>query len=279
MPAPGIAVFGLVAVGLLYALDRRKKAKEEAAREQQEQGLAPATEPSLPYHAPPPSYQPSTYQPAPIYQQPTYGYPPPQAEPAGVVDNWTRATQSDFNRDSMLPRYTGLMYSDKPVGSEVLVQQNGRWWRLKIISRMTDPSTTKDRDVRGWILPAGVVPAAAQRPRGVHRPPYPPHVAPPVHYPPHRPAPPPPHVAPYPAYPPQAEHVPYPPHMAPSHFAYPPAPHAAPAYPPVHHEAAYPSAAPHAVPGYPPAPPHAAPAYPPSSMPFGEPHAVAESQH
>lgn len=302
---PGIPIFILIAGGLLYALNQKKKAAEEATRAPEEgappppvqaeegvppppgdQGIPPL-EPSPPVHPP--------YQPRPVYGAP----PPGQQLPPGVVENWSRATQSDVNRDGMLARFKELLYSDKPVGSEVRIYQNGRWWKLKIVSRQTDPTTTQDRDVRGWLLPAGTPPPSAQPPGRGRPAPGRPRPAPPGRAPgppgapyparppyagpiPHRPAPPPPHVAPYPGagypapgaphgYPPPPAHAAYPPHVAPAYPSpgYPP--HGAPGYPqplhPPHPGLAFagPSPAPygappHAAPPHGAPPPHAAPA-------------------
>lgn len=276
---PGIPIFIVIAGGLLYALSQKKKAADEMAK-QREQGASPETtvQPEAPpsAEAPPsdqgiPPFEPSpparpTYQPPP----PSYGAPPPtQQLPPGVPENWARATQVDVNRDGMLARFKEFLYSDKPVGAEIRIYQNGRWWKLQIVSRQTNPTTTMDRDVRAWLLPPGTPPPAAQppsrragrpapptgRPAPGRAPAYP--ARPPYTGPiPHRPAPPPPRAAQYPG-------------------AYPP-PHAAPGYPPQH--AAYP---PHAYPppGY---PSHAAPGYPQPIYPaqhappmaFGAPHAA-----
>ena len=284
---PGIPIFMLVAGGLLYALSQKKKAADEAAK-QREQGGPPPPEVHAEEGAPPPGDQgipplePSPpvrppYQPPPVYAAP----PPTQYLPPGVVESWARATQSDVNRDGMLARFKELLYSDKPVGSEVRIYQNGRWWKLKIVSRQTDPTTTQDRDVRAWLLPPGTPSPAPQPPgRGPGRPgpgrsrpapptgrapgsPGPSGPAYPAHPPyagpiPHRPAPPPPRVAPYPraGYPPPA-HAAYPSPHAP---AYPPPgypPHGAPGYPQPHPGLAF--AGPAVPPSYGP-PPHAAPA-------------------
>jgi len=219
----------------------------------------PYQAPTPPFHAPPSGRRPPAagYPQAPPGHRPPSGFVPfPQPGPAPApyptttaphpgLESWRRATQDDVNRDGMLARYLDLMHSDRPIGSEVRVSQNGRLWKLVVVSHGTDPTTSKPRDVRGFILMGA--PAAVPSP-------HPPHGYP-------RPAPPSPRPAPPQVQPPSAFHPSYPP-------TYPPSPHATmPAFP--QHPGTYPPPHGYAAP-YPPQPVAHAPA-PPGPLPSGLP--------
>lgn len=115
--------------------------------------------------------------PAPAPATPAAPPAPPQL-PAGVhgidVDdlgagpggegNWTPATNEDVKRDNVVAAYKALL--TRPVGTPSIRVYNGRVWRLKVVSKTTDPDFTKhEKDVRGWVwtCPAPA-PAAEEHP-------------------------------------------------------------------------------------------------------------------
>jgi hypothetical protein len=68
---------------------------------------------------------------------------------------WVAATDADVARDGMAPRYRALL-GQRP-GFEVIETRNGRLWKLRVISRATDPGLTRfDKDVKGWLCPSGL---------------------------------------------------------------------------------------------------------------------------
>ena len=88
---------------------------------------------------------------------------PPLALPAGNAKGlegfdggdlgdgtWTPATDADVKSDSMVAAYAAQL--KRPVGKQAYSEHNGRIWRLKVVSKDTDPDFTKHaKDVRGWI--------------------------------------------------------------------------------------------------------------------------------
>lgn len=73
-----------------------------------------------------------------------------EAEVCRPACTWIAATNADVARDRTVARYRSLLA--RPVGTEVLEMFNGRLWKLRVVSRTTDPGlTTFAKDVRGWI--------------------------------------------------------------------------------------------------------------------------------
>jgi hypothetical protein len=64
--------------------------------------------------------------------------------------DWIPATDADVARDGTQPRYMELLgYTP---GTEVRETHNGRLWKLRVVSKWTDPGlTTFEKDVRGWL--------------------------------------------------------------------------------------------------------------------------------
>ena len=63
--------------------------------------------------------------------------------------DWVRATDADVRRDNLVRHYRALLAL--PVGTTVEDRYNRRLWRLRVVSRATDPTTRFAKDVRGWI--------------------------------------------------------------------------------------------------------------------------------
>src|SRR5579872_5514690 len=103
------------------------------------------------------------------------GAPPPGAPPTAVPTpatpapsgyTWKLATDVDIARDGMQPRFQDLLASS-PVGTEVQEMHNGRLWKLRVVSNVTDPGlTTYAKEVKGWIaaLIPGVIPGPGPTP-------------------------------------------------------------------------------------------------------------------
>jgi len=77
-----------------------------------------------------------------------------RARVAGVpseTGTWRDATNDDVAADDMVASYKALL--SRPVGTEQIQERNGRIWKLRTVSKATDPQfTTHRRDVRGWIF-------------------------------------------------------------------------------------------------------------------------------
>jgi hypothetical protein len=73
---------------------------------------------------------------------------------AGVPNEtgtWRDATNADVEADDVVGAYKALL--TKPVGTSKIEEHNGRVWRLRAVSKDTDPKFTRHRrDVRGWIF-------------------------------------------------------------------------------------------------------------------------------
>jgi hypothetical protein len=85
--------------------------------------------------------------------------------PDEVGGVWADPSTADAARDGVVPRYKALL--SKSVGFEVTEEHKGNLWRLRVVSKATDPQfTTREKDVRGWVWKCDHA-GAAEVPSGI----------------------------------------------------------------------------------------------------------------